>query len=128
MNFTHTLMATLGMEIKTANENLVEIRMPVDSRTRQPMGFLHGGANAALAESAASLGAYKNINPEKQQVFGIEVNMNHLKSKREGWVTGRALPLHRGKRTTVWEIKISDEQEQLVAAGRCTIGIVPVKA
>lgn len=126
MNFDNTLMSTLGMEAVTTDKALVEIKMPVNKRTHQPMGFLHGGASVALAESAASIGAYLNVDPEKSQVFGIEINANHIKSKRDGWVLGKAIPLHVGKNTMVWEIKIVDEKEELISISRCTVGIVPI--
>ncbi|QAS53872.1 hotdog fold thioesterase [Halobacillus litoralis] len=123
----NTLMETLGMEIVEATEKSVKIRMPVDARTHQPMGFLHGGANVALAESAASIGAYLNIDPQVQQVFGVEINANHIKSARNGHVLGTALPAHIGKNTMVWEITIKNESEEIICLSRCTIGIVPLK-
>lgn len=127
MTFENTLMETLGIELVSLDKHLVVMTMPVDERTRQPMGFLHGGANVALAESAASIGAFEHIDPEKQNVFGIEINANHIKSKREGIVTAKAKPLHTGKTTMVWEIKIVDEEDNLLCVSRCTIGIVTKK-
>lgn len=123
----NTLMETLGMEIEQAEADLVQIRMPVDHRTHQPMGFLHGGASVALAESAASIGAFLNIDKDKQQIFGIEINANHIRSIREGHVIGKALPVHIGRNTMVWEIKIKNEAGETISISRCTIGIVPVK-
>lgn len=127
MNFAHTLMETLGMKTLVMNRKRVVLKMPVDSRTHQPMGFLHGGASVALAESAASIGAYLNVDPETYQVFGIEINANHIKSKRSGYVKGIAVPLHIGHRTMVWEVKIVDEQDELISISRCTIGVVEKK-
>ncbi|MFZ3576806.1 hotdog fold thioesterase [Virgibacillus sp. DJP39] len=127
MDLTNTLMETLGIESKSLDKNLVVMTMPVDHRTKQPMGFLHGGASVALAESAASIGAYLNVNPEQVSVYGIEINANHLKSKREGIVTAKATPVHLGKSTMVWEVKIEDEKENLICLSRCTIGVVPIK-
>ncbi|WP_077624996.1 hotdog fold thioesterase [Sediminibacillus massiliensis] len=127
MNLKNTLMDALGMEVLISEKDKVEIKMPVDERTHQPMGFLHGGASVALAESAASLGAYLNVDPKTKQIFGIEINANHLKSKRSGWVKGVAIPLHRGRNTMVWEIKIFDEENQLISISRCTIGVVEKK-
>ena len=101
--------------------------MPVDERTRQPAGFLHGGANVLLAETAASIGSYLNINPDKHHVFGLEINANHIKSKRDGYVIATARPLHIGRSTMVWDIKITDEEETLICVSRCTIGVVPKK-
>src|SRR5699024_671523 len=105
-------------------KKVVQLTMPVDERTHQPAGYLHGGASVALAESAASIGALLNVDAEKFSVFGIEINANHIKSKREGLVTGTAKPLHIGRRTMVWEIEITDEQDQLISISRCTIGVV----
>lgn len=123
----NTLMQALGMEITEANKEQVKIRMPVDSRTHQPMGFLHGGASVALAESAASIGAFLNIDSKTHQVFGVEINANHIKSARDGFVTGTAIPAHLGKNTMVWEIEIVNEQQELICLSRCTIGVVPLK-
>src|SRR5699024_11613744 len=97
MQFNQTLMETLGMELKTYEKELVEMTMPVDERTHQPFGFLHGGANVALAESAASIGSFLHINPDEVTVFGMEINANHIKSKRDGIVTAKASPIHVGK-------------------------------
>ncbi|MYL57094.1 hotdog fold thioesterase [Virgibacillus halodenitrificans] len=124
MHFKNTLMDALGMELISLDRNLVKMTMPVDERTHQPAGYLHGGANAALAETAASIGAFAHIDTEKSQVFGIEINANHIKSKKSGLVTAEARPLHIGKSTMVWEIKIMDEEQNLLCISRCTIGII----
>ncbi|WP_141554384.1 hotdog fold thioesterase [Virgibacillus ndiopensis] len=123
----NTLMESLGIEVNTLEKDLVIMKMPVDERTYQPAGYLHGGANVALAETAASIGSYVNVDSEKFNVFGIEINANHVKSKREGIVTAKAIPLHKGKTTMVWEIKIVDETNNLICVSRCTIGIVAKK-
>lgn len=121
------LMKSLGIEvIKTEKEN-VTLTMPVDARTHQPAGFLHGGASVLLAETAASIAGFLNIDPETQLVFGIEINANHLKSKREGLVTAKATPVHVGNTTMVWNIHITDEQDELISISRCTLGVVPKK-
>ncbi|SFA91729.1 uncharacterized domain 1-containing protein [Lentibacillus halodurans] len=125
MNFNNTLMEALGIETVSLDTDQVVMTMPVDRRTHQPAGFLHGGANVALAESAASIGAFLNVDPEKFNIFGIEINANHIKSKREGTVTAKAEPVHKGKTTMVWEISITDEHDNLICISRCTIGIVP---
>lgn len=117
-------MEALGIEIITHEKEQVVITMPVDERTHQPAGFLHGGASVLLAETAASIGAYLNIDPAKQTVFGMEINANHLRSKKEGIVTATAVPLHLGKTTSVWDIKITDEAGHLICVSRCTVGIV----
>ncbi|MGY0693221.1 hotdog fold thioesterase [Virgibacillus sp. FSP13] len=125
MELKNTLMNSLGIEVQTLDEELVIMTMPVDHRTHQPAGFLHGGANVALAETAASVGAYNHVDPEQFSVFGMEINANHIKSKRDGVVTAKAVPRHIGKTTMVWEINIVDEQEELICMSRCTIGVVP---
>ncbi|RKQ29574.1 hotdog fold thioesterase [Oceanobacillus halophilus] len=123
----NTLMESLGIETVSLDSSLVVLTMPVDHRTHQPMGFLHGGASVALAETAASVGASLNVDLKKNNVFGIEINANHIKSKREGIVTAKAKPVHLGKTTMVWEINITDEEEQLICISRCTVGVVPKK-
>ncbi|HLQ70408.1 MAG TPA: hotdog fold thioesterase [Bacillota bacterium] len=127
MQFNQTLMETLGMELKTYEKELVEMTMPVDGRTHQPFGFLHGGANVALAESAASIGSFLHIDPDEVTVFGMEINANHIKSKRDGTVTAKASPIHVGKATMVWAIRIVDENDTLLCISRCTMGVVPKK-
>lgn len=127
MKLENTLMEALGIEVISLYKNRVELTMPVDGRTHQPAGYLHGGANVALAETAASVGAFAHVDNEKMNVFGIEINANHIKSKRDGVVTAKAVPLHIGRTTMVWEIKIVDEQDNLICISRCTIGIVPKK-
>ena len=126
MDFSNTLMDALGMETITLKPELVEMKMPVNANTKQPAGFLHGGASVALAESAASIGASLTIDPTKARIFGIEINANHVKSKKDGWVMAKAVPMHVGKTTMVWEIKIVDENEELISISRCTIGVVPM--
>src|SRR5690625_3485623 len=127
MDLKDTLLEALGMEIQTLEKENVVITMPVDHRTHQPAGYLHGGASVALAETAASIGSRLHVDPEKYNVFGIEINANHVKSKREGTVTAKATPLHIGRSTMVWDIKIKDEEENLLCISRCTVGVVPKK-
>ncbi|HLR52411.1 MAG TPA: hotdog fold thioesterase [Candidatus Avamphibacillus sp.] len=117
-------MSALGMELVSVDKESVVMTMPVDERTRQPVGFLHGGASVALAETAASVGAASLVDTEKEAVFGMEINANHIKSKRDGTVTAKATPLHLGKRTMVWEVNITDENGNLICVSRCTIGVV----
>lgn len=118
------LMEALGIEIVTLEKNRVVMTMPVDERTHQPAGYLHGGASVLLAETAASIGGFLNVNEEEEAVFGVEINANHLKSKREGVVTATATPIHIGRTTQVWNIDIRDEQDAKICISRCTIGIV----
>lgn len=124
MNFHDTLISHLEMELITNQADLVEMKMPVSNKTKQPMGFLHGGATVALAETAASIGGLANIDPTNQLVFGIDINANHIKSKRDGWIMARATPKHIGSKTMVWQIDVVDEAEQLISTARCTLGVV----
>ncbi len=118
-----TLMETLDIEIVELTADRVVMTMPVCSKTKQPAGLLHGGASVALAESAASVGTFLNIDPTKQTAVGIEINANHIRSARDGKVTATAIPLHRGRTTMVWDIRITNEEEKLIAISRCTVGI-----
>jgi 1,4-dihydroxy-2-naphthoyl-CoA hydrolase len=115
---------TIGIELKLLTPEKVVATMPVDDRTRQPFGLLHGGASAALAETVASLGAFLNVDPETQAAVGVELNANHIRGKTEGIVTATATPLHRGRTIHVWEIRIEDEEARLICASRCTLAIV----
>jgi 1,4-dihydroxy-2-naphthoyl-CoA hydrolase len=117
------MAAAIGIEITELTKDRVIATMPVDERTRQPFGLLHGGASAALAETVASLGAYLNCD-ETQAAVGLELNANHIRGKTDGIVTATATPLHRGRSTHVWEIRIVDEQQKLVCISRCTLAIV----
>ncbi len=122
-----TLIETLGIKIIDVKPGRVAATMPVDGRTKQPFGYLHGGASVALAETVASIGAAALIDLEKEICFGLEINANHIRSKRNGLVTAVAEVAHQGRRTQVWEIKIKDEQEALICLSRCTIAVVPKK-
>src|SRR5690625_3124743 len=102
---SYELMHSLGIKLVKKAKDGVVMTMPVDERTHQPYGYLHGGASVLLAETAASVGGAMNINLDKQAVFGMEINANHIKSKRSGTVTARATPLHIGRSTMVWEIR-----------------------
>lgn len=126
-NPNNTLWKSLGIEVITTEKDNVTLTMPVDDRTHQPAGFLHGGASVLLAESAASIGGFLNVNQETHLVFGLEINANHIKSKREGLVTAIATPVHIGKTTMVWNVHIRDEQEDIISISRCTLGVVPKK-
>ncbi|WP_077703206.1 hotdog fold thioesterase [Virgibacillus dokdonensis] len=124
MAYPNTLMEALGIETVTMTKEKVQLTMPVDKRTRQPFGYLHGGASVALAESAASIGASLHADLQTQAVFGIEINANHIRSIKNGEVTATALPIHIGKSTMVWEIKITDAENWLLCVSRCTIGVI----
>jgi 1,4-dihydroxy-2-naphthoyl-CoA hydrolase len=114
----------LGMEIRELTEQRVVATMPVDDRTRQPFGLLHGGASVALAETVASLGGAMNVDLERFSVVGIEINANHVRAVTDGFVIGTARPLHMGRRSHVWEIRIADEQDRLVCISRITMFVM----
>jgi 1,4-dihydroxy-2-naphthoyl-CoA hydrolase len=121
----NTLLSHLGIELITIGEDFLEARMPVDHRTKQPMGLLHGGASVALAESMGSLAALLCIEEgEKKAPVGVEINANHVRSVTQGWVTARITPLKLGRTMQVWQIKIYDDQQRLVCVSRLTIAIV----
>ncbi|MDF2557512.1 MAG: esterase [Bacillales bacterium] len=127
MEFEHTLMNSLGIEVKETTKEKVIMTMPVDERTRQPFGLLHGGASVALAETVASYGGFLNIDPKSQGIVGLEINANHIKGKKSGIVTAVGTPLHIGKTTQVWETRISDEVGELICISRCTIAVISLK-
>lgn len=124
---TGNLVSHLGIEVITIEEGRVTASMPVDERTIQPLGLLHGGASVVLAETLGSIGAISCIDSELYAPVGLEINANHIKSARSGRVYGTATALHIGKKTQVWEIKIHNEQQELVCASRITLAIIPVK-
>ena len=101
--------------------------MPVDHRTKQPFGFLHGGASVALAESLGSIAANFAIDQTKQYCVGLDINANHVRAVKEGYVYGISKPLHIGKSTHVWEIKITNEEKKLVCISRITMAIIDIK-
>jgi 1,4-dihydroxy-2-naphthoyl-CoA hydrolase len=116
------LCETLGMEIIRAEMGQLQARMPVDHRTRQPFGLLHGGASVALAETLGSIGANMLAGPDRFAV-GMEINANHLRAVRDGYVTGTATLIHNGRSSQVWEIRICDEQDQLCCISRFTAAL-----
>jgi len=115
----------MGIVIKEASAQRVVATMPVDERTRQPFGILHGGASVALAETVASLGAVMNVDLERSSAVGLEINANHIRAKREGVVRATATPFHVGRSTQVWDVRIVDEQDKPVCVSRCTLAVVP---
>jgi 1,4-dihydroxy-2-naphthoyl-CoA hydrolase len=123
----NTLMETLEIEFIDAGEGFLKAKMPVNPNVHQPMGLLHGGASVALAESVGSAASIIYINPEKQEVRGIEISANHLKSKREGEVYGTARIIHQGRSIHLWEIKITDEEDKLISLCKLTNMILPRK-
>jgi 1,4-dihydroxy-2-naphthoyl-CoA hydrolase len=114
----------LDIKLVSAEKDKVVATMPIGPNHRQQIGYLHGGISVLLAESLASLGTALNIDPSKQMAFGLEINANHLRPKREGQLTGVATPIHRGRTTQVWDIRISDENDKLICVSRCTVAIV----
>jgi len=123
----NTLAERLGIEFTTIGEDYLEARMPVDHRTHQPLGLLHGGASVALAETLGSVAATLCVDGTKQYCVGLEVNANHIRSAKEGFVTGITKPVHIGKKTQVWETKISTENGQLVCISRITMAVLDKK-
>ncbi len=119
----NTLMAHLDIIYTDFGPNWLEATMPVDHRTHQPLGMLHGGASVALAETLGSIAANMAVDTGHYCV-GLEVNANHLRSKRAGVVTGRASPLHLGVTTQVWQIEIRDERARLLCSSRLTVAVL----
>ncbi len=119
----NTLMRSLGITYTEIGDNYVCGKMPVDERTKQPVGILHGGANGALIETLASMGTYMLIDREQYYGAGLELNVNHIKSMREGFVFGKAVIVHKGRNTHVWQVDIKNEDNKLVATGRMTMFI-----
>lgn len=121
----NTLMQTLNIEYIDVGEDFLTAKMPVNSTVHQPMGLLHGGASVALAESVGSAASMLFVNPEEYEVRGIEISANHLKSKREGEVFATARIIHKGSKLHLWEIKITDENNQLISLCKLTNMILP---
>jgi 1,4-dihydroxy-2-naphthoyl-CoA hydrolase len=119
-------IAHLGIEFTDVGPDYVTARMPVDRRTLQPAGVLHGGASVTLAETLASCAATFVVDPERAYCVGMEINANHVRPVMSGWVTGIARPIALGRRTQVWEIRITNEADQLVCISRCTMAVVEV--
>jgi uncharacterized protein (TIGR00369 family) len=120
----NTLIDHLGIEFTEVGDDHLIATMPVDQRTIQPAGILHGGASAALAETVGSAASNYCIDPETKSAVGLDININHIRAARPGMITAIARPLHLGKMTHVWEIKIFNELKQLVSAARLTMAII----
>ncbi len=123
-----TLAESLGIRFTRVGEDWLEATMPVDERTRQPFGLLHGGASVALAETIASVGANAVLDPDSELAVGLEINANHVRAVREGRVTGTGRPLHLGGRTQVWQVEIRDGQGRLSCVSRVTMAVGDRKA
>ena len=122
-----TMSAQLGIEITDIGEEFICGKMPVDERTVQPFGLLHGGASVALSETLGSIGGGIKVYKKNETVVGIEINANHLKSAREGWVFGKATPIRIGKKIQVWNIEITNESDELVCVSRLTLAVISKK-
>lgn len=120
----NTMVEHLGIEFVAIGEDSITARMPVDHRTVQPAGLLHGGASVALAETLGSVAATLCVNPAETTCVGLEINANHIRSVRSGFVTGVARPIHLGNSTQVWDIRIQDEQERLACVCRLTMAVL----
>lgn len=121
----NTLVSYLGIEFIEIGSHYLRAKMPVDARTQQPAGLLHGGASVALAETLGSAAAYLCVDQDVYYCVGLEINANHLRRVTSGFVYGRTEPLHMGRKTQIWEIKIYDEQEKLVCISRHTVAVIP---
>ena len=117
----------LGIEFLELGEKFISAKMPVDHRTHQPMGLLHGGASIALAETLGSVASSIIIDMDKFACVGLEINANHIKSARSGFVIGKATPIHLGKKTHVWDIKIRNEDDELICISRLTVAVIEKK-
>lgn len=115
----------LGMEFTEIGPDCLRAMMPVDHRTKQPYGLLHGGASAALAETVGSVASALIIDPEKQICVGLEINANHVRGIKEGYVHALVKPIHIGGSTHVWDIRITDDQHKLVCVSRLTVAVLP---
>ena len=124
---TGTMVEHVGIEFLEVGEDYVKARMPVDQRTIQPAGLLHGGASVTLAETLGSVAATLCVDSAKQMCVGLEINANHVRSVRSGFVIGIARPIHIGGSTQVWEIRIQDERDRLVCITRLTLAVLDKK-
>jgi 1,4-dihydroxy-2-naphthoyl-CoA hydrolase len=117
----NTLAEHLGIEFLEIGDDYLKARMPVDHRTKQPAGLLHGGASVVLAETLGSVAAALCVDRERKGIVGLEINANHVRSVTDGWVTGVTKPIHVGNSTQIWEIKIYNERDNLICISRLTV-------
>jgi len=120
----NTLVSHLGIEFIEAGDDYVVAKMPVDARTHQPAHVLHGGASVALAETLASWAATFVVDREQNYCVGLEINANHVRAVGSGWVVGTARPVHLGRSTQVWEVRITDESQRLICVSRVTMAVL----
>lgn len=119
----NTLLEVLDIQVTELGDDYLKATMPVDKRTHQPMGLLHGGATAALIESLGSIGSSLIVDIKKHGIVGVEINANHIRGVREGIVTGTAKIVHAGRKTHVWQVDVHNEENKLVCTGRLTVMI-----
>ncbi|MFK8795393.1 hotdog fold thioesterase [Planococcus plakortidis] len=119
-----TIMGVLGIELTEQSAERIVATMPVHAATHQPFGLLHGGASVVLAETVASFGTWHAIDQQNEIAVGLEINANHIRGKKDGIVTAIGTPLHKGRTTMIWDIKIMDEEERLICVSRCTVAII----
>ena len=122
----NTAVEHLGIEFVEVGDDFLRARVPVDHRTIQPFGLLHGGVSVVLAETLGSIAAF-HASPEGHLAVGLDINANHLRAVRSGWVTGTARPVHIGRTTQVWQIDMVDERGQMNCVSRITMAILPPK-
>ena len=120
----NTMTEQIGIEITDFGDDFICGKMPVDHRTVQPFGLLHGGASATLAETLGSIAGGLKVDRELQTVVGVEINCNHLRSAKDGWVYGKATPVKIGRKIQVWNIEIKNDDEKLVCVSRLTLAVV----
>lgn len=120
----NTMVEHLGIVFTAIGDDYIQATMPVDHRTHQPYGLLHGGASVALAETLGSVAAHCCIDSTIQYCVGLDINANHVKGIKQGTVTGTTKPIHIGKRTHVWEIRITNEQNELICISRITMAVI----
>ena len=123
----NTMVSHLGITVTEVGDDFIRARMPVDERTIQPAGILHGGASAALAETLGSIAANFCVDPSQKYCVGLEINANHVRPMRQGYVTGEATPVHIGASTQIWQIRITNEEGKLVCISRLTMAVLERK-
>jgi len=123
----NTMTSAIGIEITDVRNEYICGKMPVDERTIQPFGLLHGGASVALAETLGSIAGGIRVYSNNEIVVGVEINASHLKSIQKGWVMGKAIPIRIGKKIHVWEIKITNEKNELICISRLTLAVIKKK-
>lgn len=119
-----TVLDALDITLVEVTKEKVVATMPISSKHHQIIGYLHGGVSVLLAETVASIGSTKHIDTQRQLVFGLEINANHLRPKRDGQLLATATPIHIGRTTHVWDIRITDERDKLICISRCTVAVV----